>query len=70
VILRQHGVSGIGATVVIEDDMLLLLGVLDNLLGAGTQLIADLVDDRHDERCDDGEDPHGELLLQLLEDLR
>lgn len=58
----------VSAAVILKDDVLLLLAAVDNL-GAGPELVADLVNEGHDERSNDGEDESGELLLQLLDDL-
>lgn len=68
-ILGQHGVGRIGGLVVLKDDVLLVLAALDDLGGTGRKLVLNLVNDRDDERSNDGEDPERELLLELLDNL-
>lgn len=66
VVLGQHGVSGVGTIIVVEDNVLLIQTALDDLAGSSPELILDLVDDRDNERGDEREDEHGQLLLKLL----
>lgn len=68
-ILGEHGVSGVGRSIIVENDVLLTLTARDNLFRTSLELIADLVNERNDERSNDGEDEDRELLLQLLDDL-
>ena len=63
VVLRQHGVGGVGRAVVVEDNVLLVLAALDNLGSSSGKLVLDLFDDRDDKRRNDGEDKAGQLLL-------
>ena len=59
----------VAAAIIVEDDVLLVLAALDDLGGAGAQLVLDLVDDGYDETCDNGEDKDGQLVLDLLDEL-
>ena len=68
-VLGQHRVSRIVATVVVKDNVLLLLAAVDNFLRSGAQFVADLLNQGNDKWSDDGEDEFGELLLQLLNNL-
>ncbi|KAI6761460.1 hypothetical protein HG531_002013 [Fusarium graminearum] len=56
-------------SVIVKDDVLLALTACDDLIGTGLELVADLLDERNDERSNNGEDEDGKLLLQLLNDL-
>ena len=69
VILGEHGVGRVSGVVIVEHNVLLVLAALDDLGGAGRELILDLLDDGDDEGSDDLEDKERELLLQLLNDL-
>ncbi|KIH89564.1 hypothetical protein SPBR_06515 [Sporothrix brasiliensis 5110] len=70
VVLGQHRVRGVGALVVVEHNQLLVLAALDNLRRARGELGLDLLDDGHDKRRNDGEDKDGQLVLELLHQLR
>ena len=69
VILGQHRVSRVISVVIVEHDMLLLLTALDNLIRAGSKFIADLVNQGHNERRNDGKNEDRQLLFKLLNDL-
>jgi len=69
VILGQHGVSRVTASVIIKDDVLLILAALNDLRRTSTELVLDLLDDGYHERRHDGEDELRELVLQLLYNL-
>lgn len=69
VILGQHGVCGVSATIIVEHDVLLLLAALDDFIRASLELIADLMDERNNERRNDGKDEFGQLLFKLLNNL-
>lgn len=59
----------VGAPVVVENVVLLVLAARDDLGGASGQLVLNLVDDRDNERSNELEDEDGQLLLQLLNNL-
>jgi hypothetical protein len=69
VILGKHRVSGVARIIVVEDNVLLTLTASNDLIRTSLELIADLLDERNNERSNDGEDEDGELFLQLLDDL-
>jgi hypothetical protein len=69
VILGKHRVSGVRGAVIVEDDVLLVLTACNNLIRTSLQLVSDLLNERNDERSNDGEDEDRELLLKLLNDL-
>lgn len=69
VILGQHRVGGISGAIVVEDNVLLLLGRVNELAGAGHELIFDVVDQRNDEGGNDREDKARKFFLELLNDL-
>ena len=59
----------VGAVVILENDVLLVPGAVDDLGGTSGKLVLDLVDKRNHDRSNDLEDEKRELLLELLDDL-
>jgi hypothetical protein len=70
VVLGKHGVGGVRRRVVIEDDVLLLPAALNHFRRAGFQFSLDLLDDRKYVGSENGEDKDGDLVLNLLDQLR
>ena len=61
--------GGIGGAGVVKDNVLLIHAALDDLLRSSLEFGSDLMDNGDDERSNEREDEHGELLLQLFENL-
>jgi hypothetical protein len=62
-------VSRVTGVVVFKDDVLLVLGAVNDLGRASRQLVLDLRNHGEDKGTDDLEDKEGHLLLKLLDDL-
>jgi hypothetical protein len=62
-------VGGVGRTVIVEDDVLLVLGALDDFRRALVQLGLDLVDNRHHDRSKETEDEDVELVLYVFDEI-
>lgn len=68
VVLREHRVSWVGTVVVVENDVLLITGALDDLRRTSRKLVLDLFDNGKYVWSEEREDEDVDLLLDLLDE--